>query len=126
MNLWSSYASPSNLAVDTVSSEEPKVRGIVSEVGLERDEGHFRSFKLKIGVLVKDERRLSYRDGERLMRQFRKELLGKEVDVTPIMFRCPICGKGFNSERGMRQHARMIHEKKKAKKKGKASRKRRA
>ncbi|MCW3991684.1 MAG: C2H2-type zinc finger protein [Candidatus Bathyarchaeota archaeon] len=106
-----------------MSSEEPKVRGIVSEVGLERDEGHFRSFNLKIGVLVKGERRLGYEQGERLMRQFRKELLGKEVDVTPIMVRCPICGRGFNSERGMKQHVRMNHEKKKAKKTRKTRRK---
>jgi len=109
-----------------VDSEEPKVRGVVSEVGLERDEDHFRSFNLKIGVLVKGEKRLSYEEGERMVSRIRKELMGKEVDVTPIMVRCPVCGRGFNSERGMTQHMRVAHEKKEAKKKASASRKKRS
>jgi len=100
-----------------VGSEEPKIKGIVSEVGLERDEDHFHSFNLKIGVVVKAGKSLDYERGERMMRQFRKELLGKEVEITPIMVLCPICGRGFNTEQGMRQHMRMTHEKKKATKK---------
>lgn len=105
-----------------MGSEEPKVRGVVSEVGLERDEDHFHSFKLKISVVVKAGRSLSYEEGERRMRRFRKELLGKEVDLITIMVRCPICDRGFNTEKGMKQHMRMAHPKK-AKKKRKTPRK---
>lgn len=107
-----------------VDSEEPKFRGVVSEVGLERDGGHFRSFNLKIGVVVKAGKRLGYEEGERMMRRFRKELLGKDVEVITIMVHCPICGKGFNTEQGMNQHKRMMHGEKKAKRTRKAAPKR--
>lgn len=102
-----------------MDSEEPKLRGIVSEVGIERDEEHFRSFNIKIGVLLKSEKRIDYDEGERMMRSLRKEILGKDVEVTTIIIRCPICGRGFKSEQGMNQHKRMMHTaqtKKKAKK----------
>lgn len=97
-----------------MDAEEPKIRGVVTEVGLERDEDHFRSFNLKIGVLVKAGRSLSYEEGERMMGRLQRELLGREVEVTAVMVRCPDCGKGFNSEQGMRQHMRIMHAKKKA------------
>ena len=121
------WASPFSLVVKCVGSEEPKVKGVVKEVGLERDEGQFHSFNLKIGVVVKAGKSLNYEDGEQLMRQFRKELLGKEVNITPITFPCPICGRGFKSEQGMKQHMRIVHEKKtrkKAKKKSSSKKKR--
>ena len=102
-----------------MGSEEPKVKGVVSEVGLERDENHFSSFNLKIGVVVEAKKNLSYEEGVQLMRQFRKELLGKEVEITSKIFRCPVCDKGFNTEQGMKQHIRMTHETKKEAKKRK-------
>ena len=46
------------------------------------------------------------------MKQFRTELLGKKAEITAIVVPCPICGKGFNTEQGMKQHVRMVHEKK--------------
>ena len=97
--------------------EEPKLKGVVSEVGLKRDETHFTSFNLKIGVVMNTKKNLSYREGEQLMMQLRKELLGKEVEITSNIFRCPVCGRGFNTEQGMKQHMRMTHEKKKKTKK---------
>lgn len=106
-----------------VDSEEPKLRGVVSEVGIERDEEHFRSFNIKIGVLVKSEKRIDYDEGERMMRSLRKEILGKDVEVTTIIIRCPICDKGFKSEQGMNQHKRMMHADKIKKKKAKKKRK---
>lgn len=109
-----------------MDSEKLRLRGVVSEVGLERDENHFRSFNLKIGLLVKNGKQLSYEEGERMVSRLRKELMGKEVDVAPIIIRCPVCGKGFNSERGMTQHVRLTHEKKEAKKKASRSRKKRS
>lgn len=102
-----------------MDSEESKVKGVVKEVGLERDENHFRSFNLKIGVVIKADKSLNYEEGEQMMTWFRKALLGREVEVAPIMVPCPICGKGFKSEQGMKQHVRMVHEKK-SKKKGKS------
>lgn len=106
-----------------MDSDESKVRGIVSEVGLERDEDRFRSFNLKISVVVKAGKSLNFDDGERLMRQIRKELLGKEVEITATTILCPICGKGFNNEQGMKQHTRIAHEAKKPEKKAKNTRK---
>jgi len=100
-----------------VASEAPKIRGVVREVGLERDDDRFRSFNLRIGVVVKAGKSLSYEEGERMMRRFRKELLGKRVEIAAIMIPCPICGKGFNTEQGMKQHMRLTHEKKKKAKK---------
>ena len=105
-----------------MASEAPKIRGVVREVGLERDDDRFRSFNLRIGIVVKAGKSLSYEEGERMMRRFRKELLGKRVEIAAIMVLCPICGKGFNTEQGMKQHMRLTHEKKKkAKKKRKTS-----
>jgi len=110
--------------LDAMSDEEPKVRGVVSEVGLERDEERFRSFNLKIGVVLKADKSLTYREGEKQMNRFRKEFLGKTVEVSAIIHRCQVCGRGFNTEQGMKQHIRMTHEKtKKNAKKRKPSKK---
>jgi len=99
-----------------LDSGESKLKGVVSDLGLERDEEHFRSFNLKVGIVVKAEKSLSYEDGERLMRQLRKELLGKEVEIASIIFRCSKCGKEFNNEQGLKRHTRIAHEAKSAKK----------
>lgn len=96
-----------------MDSEETKVRGVINVVGIERDEDHFRSFNLSLGVVVKDGKGMSYEEGEKLMNVYRKEYLGREVNITPIMVICPTCGKGFNSEQGMKQHVRIVHQKKK-------------
>ena len=99
-----------------MNSNEPRLKGVVKDVGLERDEEHFRSFNLKIGVVVKAEKSLSYEEGERMMRQFRKEFLGKEVEIASIIFRCLKCGREFNNEQGLKRHTRIAHEAKKAEK----------
>lgn len=122
--LDTAYFPSRGLMLDAMSDEEPKIRGVVSEVGLERDEDHFRSFNLKIGVVLKAGKSLTYKEGEQQMRRFRKELLGKEVEVSAILFKCPTCGRGFNTEQGMKQHVRMTHKKtKKKRKKRKTSKK---
>ena len=94
-----------------MDAEDQSIKGRVAEVGLVRDEGSFNSFNLTIAMVLKS-RGLTYDQGERLMTQFRKELLGKDVEITAIVFPCPTCGKGFNTEQGMKQHIRMVHEKK--------------
>ena len=96
-----------------MDSVEPKIKGVVSEVGLKRDEDQFSSFNLKIGVLLKHRKSLTYEQGEKMIGRFRKELLGKEIEITTIKVLCPICRKGFNTEQGMKRHVRMVHEKKK-------------
>jgi hypothetical protein len=89
--------------------EDEILKGVVSEVGIIRDEDQFRNFNLTIGITVETDKKLSYKQGERLLRQFRKNLLGKKIEVQPIAVPCPICGKAFNSEFGTRQHMRMVH-----------------
>ena len=93
--------------------ETNKFKGVVEEVGLQRDGDQFNSFNLTVSMVVKTEKSLTYTQGERLMTQFRKELLGKNIEIAAIIHTCPICGKGFNTEQGMKQHQRRIHDKKK-------------
>jgi hypothetical protein len=89
--------------------KEEKLLGVVNEIGLERNEEQFSNFNLKVGVLMRTDKRLSYNEGERLIRQLRKELLGKNIEFEAIAIPCPICGKTFNSELGMKQHLRRQH-----------------
>ena len=98
-----------------MESDYQKVKGVVGEVGLERDDERFNAFNVKISIVVDSGKAMTLDQGEQLIKQFRKELLGKKVEVTAIVVLCPVCGKGFNTEQGMRQHARMVHEKKKKK-----------
>jgi hypothetical protein len=111
-----------------LASENQGLKAVVREVGLRRDEEKFNSFNLTVGLVVKSDKNLTYTQGENMIKLLRKELLGKIVDVNPIIVPCPICGKGFNTEHGMNQHRRMIHEKrekspKKVKRKKKRARK---
>ena len=94
---------------------DEKIKGIVGEVGLERNEGKFNSFSLTVGLTLKTGG-LSYAQGERLVAEMRKELLGKAVEIAEIIHLCPVCEKGFNTMQGMKQHVRMVHEKGKKKK----------
>ena len=93
---------------------DEKIKGIVGEIGLERNEGKFNSFSVTVGLTLKTGG-LSYAQGERLMTEMRKELLGKAVEIAEIIHLCPVCEKGFNTAQGMRQHVRMVHEKGKKK-----------
>ncbi len=93
---------------------DEKIKGVVGEIGLARNEGKFNSFDLTVGLVLKTGG-LSYTQGERLMAEMRKELLGKVVEIAEIIHPCPVCGKGFNTAQGMKQHVRMVHEKGKKK-----------
>ena len=73
-----------------VAEENSKIRDVVREVGLERDEDQFRLFNLKIGVVVKTGKKLNYDEGERMMRQFRKDLLGRAVEINTIISIYPV------------------------------------
>ena len=92
---------------------DEKIKGIVGEVGLERNEGKFNSFSVTVGLTLKTGG-LTYAQGERLIAEMRKELLGKAM-IAEIIPLCPVCEKGFNTMRGMRQHVRLVHEKGKKK-----------
>ncbi|MEE8354315.1 MAG: C2H2-type zinc finger protein [Candidatus Bathyarchaeia archaeon] len=94
---------------------DEKIKGVVGEIGLERNEGKFNSFNVTVGLVLKTGG-LSYTQGERLIAEMRKELLGKMVEIAEIIHLCPVCEKGFNTMQGMKQHVRMVHEK--GKKKG--------
>ncbi|UCH56903.1 MAG: C2H2-type zinc finger protein [Candidatus Bathyarchaeota archaeon] len=96
--------------------EEEKIKGMVGEVGLIRDEERFNAFNLTISMVLKSGKPLTLDQAESMIKQYRKELLGKEVEISAITVPCPICGKGFNTEQGMKQHVRMVHKKKKTKK----------
>ena len=96
-------------------SENNRIKGVVGEVGLQRNGDQFNSFNLTINLVVNPKKRLTYDEGEKLMQQFRKNLLGKNIEIAQIIVPCPICGKGFNTEAGMKQHKRLIHDKKKKK-----------
>jgi len=89
--------------------EESKLLGIVDEIGLERDDGQFKNFNLVVGVRLKTEKKLSYNEGERLIKQLRKELLGKNIELEAIALPCPKCGKSYNTEQGLKTHIRRIH-----------------
>lgn len=93
---------------------DEKIKGIVGEVGLERNEGKFNSFSVTVGLTLKTGG-LTYAQGERLIAEMRKELLGKAVEIAEIIHLCPVCEKGFNTMQGMKQHVRMVHEKGKKK-----------
>jgi hypothetical protein len=93
---------------------DEKIKGIVGEIGLERNEGKFNSFSLTLSLTLKP-RGLTFSQGEKRIVEMRKELLGKEVTIAEIIHLCPICERGFNTMQGMRQHVRMVHEKGKKK-----------
>jgi hypothetical protein len=115
-----------------MAQDDTKLHGVVSQVGLERDEAEFRSFNLTLGIKVKTGKKLSLKEGERLIKQMRRDFLGKNIEFEAISVPCPVCGKTFNTESGMKQHLRRQHndgvdtakpEKKKASPKKKASKK---
>jgi hypothetical protein len=113
-----------------MAQEDAKFHGVVNQVGLERDEAEFRNFNLTLGIKVKTGKKLTLKEGERLINQMRKEFLGKNIEFEAISIPCPVCGKTFNTEAGMKQHVRRKHhdgvDKAKPKKKKKASSKKKS
>jgi len=92
-----------------MAQEDAKFHGVVNQVGLERDEAEFRNFNLTLGIKVKTGKKLSLKEGERLIKKMRKEFLGKNIAFEAISIPCPVCGKTFNTEAGMKQHVRRQH-----------------
>jgi hypothetical protein len=93
---------------------DEKIKGVVGEIGLERNEGAFNSFSVNLSLTLKGS--LTYTQAEKRISEMRKELLGKAVEIAEVIHLCPICEKGFNTMQGMRQHVRMVHDKGKKKK----------
>jgi hypothetical protein len=93
-----------------MAQDDPKMLGTVNEVGLERDEQEFRNFNLTVGIKLKTGKKLTYAEGAKLIKQLRKNLLGKNIELEAIAVPCPFCGKTYNSETGMKQHVRRQHE----------------
>jgi hypothetical protein len=91
-------------------AQDDKLLGVVNAVGLERDEQEFRNFTLTMGIKIKTEKKISYSEGERLMKQLQKDLMGKNIELEAVAVPCPICGKVYNSEQGMKQHQRLQHK----------------
>ena len=112
---------------EKMAQGDSKLRGVVSQVGLERDEDEFRSFNLTLGIKVKTGKKLNLKEGERLIQQMRKDFLGKNIQFEATAIPCPVCGKTFNTEAGMKQHHRIMHkngaEETKSKKKKPSSKK---
>ena len=97
--------------------QEEKLLGVVNAVGLERDDQEFRNFNLTVGIKIKTEKKMTYLEGERLMKQLQKDLMGKNIELGAVNVPCPVCGKTFNSEQGMKQHQRLQHAEEEPKKK---------
>jgi len=98
-------------------AQDDKLLGVVNAVGLERDDQEFRNFTLTVGIKLKTEKKMGYTEGEKLMKQLQKELMGKNIELGAVAVPCPICGKVFNSEQGMKQHQRLQHKENEPKKK---------
>ncbi len=90
-------------------AQEDKLLGVVNAVGMERDEQEYQNFTITVGIKIKTDKKVSYTEGEKIMKQFQKDLLGKNVEMGAIAVECPICGKVYNSEQGMKQHQRLQH-----------------
>jgi hypothetical protein len=102
-------------------AQNDKLLGVVNEVGLERDDQEFRNFTITLGIKIKTEKKINYSEGEKLMKQLQKDLMGKNIELGAVAVPCPICGRVYNSEQGMRQHKRLQHkedEKKEPKRRG--------
>jgi len=102
---------------------EDKILGVVNAVGLERDDQEFRNFNLTVEIKIKTDKILSYTDGEKLIKQLQKDLMGKNIELEPVAVPCPVCGKVFNSEQGMKQHQRLQHKEDEKPKKKRATKK---
>jgi len=100
-------------------AQDDKLLGVVNAFGLERDAQEFRNFTLTMGIKIKTEKKISYSEGEKLMKQLQKELMGKNIELGAVAVACPICGKIYNSEQGMKQHQRLQHNENASKKKPK-------
>ena len=90
-------------------AQEDKLHGVVNAVGLERDDQEYQNFAITVGIKIKMDKKMSYTEGEKLIKQFQKDLLGKNIEMGAVAIECPICGKTFNSEQGMKQHQRLQH-----------------
>ena len=91
-------------------AEDDKLHGVVNAVGLERDNQEFRNFTVTLGIKIKTEKKISYNEGEKLMKQLQKDLMGKNIELGAVAVPCPICGKVYNSIQGMKQHQRLQHK----------------
>ncbi len=99
-------------------AQEDRLLGVVNAVGLERDEQEFRNFTITVGIKLKTDKKISYTEGEKMMKQLQKDLLGKNIELEAVAVPCPVCGKTFNSEMGMKQHQRLQHGEEEPPKKG--------
>ncbi|MFC1803966.1 C2H2-type zinc finger protein [Thermoproteota archaeon] len=90
-------------------AQEEKILGVVNAVGIERDDQEFRNFTLILGIKIKTDKKITYTEGEKIIKQLQKNLLGKNIELETIAVPCPICGKTYNSEQGMKQHQRLQH-----------------
>ena len=91
-------------------AEDDKLLGVVNAVGIERDDQEFRNFTVTLGIKIKTEKKISYSEGEKLMKQLQKDLMGKNIELGAVAVPCPICGKVYNSIQGMKQHQRLQHK----------------
>lgn len=99
-------------------AQDDKLLGVVNAVGLERDDQEYRKFTLTVGIKIKTEKKISYAEGEKLMKRLQKEFMGKNIEFGAVAIPCPICGKVYNSTQGMKQHQRLQHKEDTPKKQG--------
>ena len=92
-------------------AQKEKIQGVVNAIGIERDELEYQNFTLIMGIKIKTDKKITYSEGEKIIKNMQKNLLGKNIKLEAIAIPCPICNKTFNSEKGMKQHKRLTHGK---------------
>ena len=71
-----------------MAQEDMKKLGIVSQIGLERDAQEFTSYNLTVGIKLKSDKKLTYAEGERLIKKLKKDLMGKNIELEAIAVPC--------------------------------------
>ncbi|MBN1682678.1 C2H2-type zinc finger protein [Candidatus Bathyarchaeota archaeon] len=95
-----------------MSVEDLKIKGSVREIGIMRDADRFDTFNITIGIVIKNDLKISYEEAEQLSSKYRKEYLGKEVEFLSVNIPCPYCNKILNSQASLKRHISKLHSEK--------------
>ena len=68
---------------------ENKIKALVNEVSLERDDDHYLSFNIKIGAVIHSDKKLSYDKANQMMKKFEKLDRVLQTHFHPLKSRLP-------------------------------------